>query len=129
MIDAYGLKHTTTSPYYPQSNGKIERWHQTLKIDINPKHLDSKEHAQEIVDAFVRHYNEVRLHSALGYITPKAMAEGRQATIYAERDAKLTAARAVRAWTTPNKKSPAPSPVFSPGSGITIRSLTNTPDS
>jgi transposase InsO family protein len=98
MIVAYGLAHTRTSPYYPQSNGKIERWHQTLKIDISEKHLDSKEHAQEIVTAFVKHYNEVRLHSALGYITPKDMAEGRQASIHAERDRKLEQARELRGW-------------------------------
>jgi transposase InsO family protein len=104
MITAYGLNHTTTSPYYPQSNGKIERWQQTCKLVIREKHLDSKEHAQEIVDAFVKHYNEVRLHSALGYITPKDMAGGRQAAIHAERDRKLAAARDKRGYVVAVKK-------------------------
>jgi transposase InsO family protein len=71
MITAYGLTATRTSPYYPQANGKLERWHRTLKIDIRPKHLNSKEHAQQIIDALVKHYNEVRLHSAIGYVTPR----------------------------------------------------------
>jgi putative transposase len=98
MIQAYGLTHTTTSPYYPQSNGKLERWHQTLKIDINAKHLNSVDHARRIIAAFVRHYNEERLHSAIGYVTPKDMAEGRQAAILAERDRRLNEARAQRGW-------------------------------
>ena len=104
MIATYGLSHSTTAVYYPQSNGKIERWHQTFKIVIRPKHLNSLEHAQEIVDAIVKHYNEVRLHSAIGYITPKDMLEGRQAAIHAERDRKLAAARQARGYVRAPKK-------------------------
>ena len=48
------------------------------------------------MDEFVTHYNTVRLHAAIGYVTPKDMLEGRQAEIHAERDRKLEAARKER---------------------------------
>ena len=52
--------------------------------------------AQRLIAQYVTVYNEQRLHSALGYITPQAMFEGRQALILAERDRKLEEARAAR---------------------------------
>ena len=48
------------------------------------------------VTAFVRHYNDARLHSAIGYITPTDRLAGRSAQIWATRDARLEAARAAR---------------------------------
>ncbi len=92
-----GMTHVKTSPYYPQSNGKLERWHQSLKREaIRPKTPLSLEDARRIVGEFVDYYNTVRLHRALGYITPKDKLEGRAAVICAERDRKLTAAREAR---------------------------------
>jgi transposase InsO family protein len=52
--------------------------------------------AQKIVADFVRYYNDERLHSAIGYVTPKDQLAGRAAMIHAARDAKLAAAREVR---------------------------------
>ena len=46
--------------------------------------------------SFVAHYNDVRLHSALGYVTPADKLAGLQGVIFAERDRKLEAARALR---------------------------------
>ena len=93
-----GMTHVRTSPYYPQSNGKIERYHRTLKEDcVRPKTPLSMEEAIRVVGEFVAEYNERRLHSALGYVTPKDMLEGRQAEIHATRDRKLEEARARRA--------------------------------
>jgi hypothetical protein len=98
FIRICGMTHVRTSPYYPQSNGKIERYHRTLKGDcIRPKVPLSKEAALHVVGEFVREYNEERLHSALGYVTPKDMLEGRQEAIHAARDRKLAEARARRA--------------------------------
>ena len=92
-----GMTHIRTSPYYPQSNGKIERYHRTLKSDcIRPMTPLTKEDAQRVVTGFVREYNETRLHSAIGYVTPADMLAGRQAAIHAERDRKLAEARAAR---------------------------------
>jgi transposase InsO family protein len=92
-----GMTHVKTSPYYPQSNGKVERWHQSLKREaIRPKTPLSLEDARRIVAEFVDYYNTVRLHSALGYVTPQDKLEGRAEAIFAERDRKLTAAREAR---------------------------------
>jgi transposase InsO family protein len=93
-IRVSGMTHVRTSPYYPQSNGKIERWHGTLKQDcIRPRTPLTLEDARRVVGEFIDHYNNVRLHSAIGYITPTAMLEGRLAAITAERTEKLDLAR------------------------------------
>jgi putative transposase len=94
FIRVSGMSHVRISPYYPQSNGKIERWHQTLKGDaLRPAQPATLEEAQHLVARFVDHYNRVRLHSALGYITPLAFMAGQAPAIWAERDHKLEAAR------------------------------------
>jgi putative transposase len=75
------MTHVRTSPYYPQSNGKIERWHKTLKGEcIRPGTPLSLEDARRLVEGYVEHYNNVRLNSAVGY----------------DRDRKLEAARKQR---------------------------------
>lgn len=74
--------------------GVIERWHRTLKGDcIRTETPLSLEDARRIVARYVEHYNTVRLHSAIGYVTPKVKLEGREALIFAERDRKLEQAR------------------------------------
>jgi putative transposase len=94
FIRITGMTHVKTSPYYPQSNGKIERWHKTLKGDcIRVKVPLSLDDARRIVFDYVEHYNNVRLHSAIGYITPKDKLDGRDPQIHAERDRKLAEAR------------------------------------
>ena len=97
FIRISGMTHVRTSPYYPQSNGKIERWHQSLKREcIRPKTpLDVKD-AKRLVGDFVEFYNTLSLHSAIGYITPKDKREGRENIIFAERDRKLAEAREKR---------------------------------
>ena len=94
FIRVAGLSHVRTSPYYPQSNGKIERWHRSLKSDClrpgTPLCLDD---ARRLVSNFVTHYNTVRLHSAIGYLTPADKLDGHAQTIFAARDQKLAAAR------------------------------------
>ena len=97
-IRATGMDHVRTSPYYPQSNGKIERWHKTLKQDVlRPRAPESLEEAQSLVAKFVEYYNGVRLHSALGYITPNDCLAGRGEAIWTARDRKLEDARRLRA--------------------------------
>jgi len=91
------MTHVRTSPYYPQSNGKIERWHGTIKREcIRPGTPLSLEDARRLVASYVDHYNNVRLHSALGYVTPKDKLHGREIAIFAARDRKLEAAREAR---------------------------------
>jgi putative transposase len=94
FIRVCGMTHVRTSPYYPQSNGKIERWHRTIKGDcIRPETPLCLEDARRIVARYVEQYNTVRLHSAIGYVTPKVKLEGREALIFAERGRKLEQAR------------------------------------
>jgi putative transposase len=97
FIRISGMTHVKTSPYYPQSNGKLERYHKTIKstcIRANtPLSLDD---CQRLVTDFVDRYNNTRLHSAIGYITPADKLHGRAETIQAQRDAKLAAARQAR---------------------------------
>lgn len=92
-----GMSHVRTSPYYPQSNGKIERWHKTLKSDaIRPSQPSSLDHSRSVIGKFVDHYNGVRLHSAIGYIAPNDFLAGRAKAIWADRDHKLDLARQQR---------------------------------
>ncbi len=97
-IRLVGMTHVRTSPYYPQSNGKIERWHKSLKSEsirmFPPGSLDE---ARQVVQRFVDHYNNRRLHSAVGYVTPADRLNGRHEAIWAARDVKLQAARVRRA--------------------------------
>jgi putative transposase len=94
FIRIAGMTHVKTSPYYPQSNGKMERWYKTLKGDcIRVQVPLSLDDARRIVADFVTHYNDVRLHSAIGYLTPNDRLHGRHQDIFAERDRKLVEAR------------------------------------
>src|ERR1700752_4202680 len=97
FIQVCGMTHVRTSPNYPQSNGKLERWHKTVKGEaIRPQTPLTLQEARRVVDQFVRYYNEVRLHSAIGYVTPKARLTGQDHQILAERQRKLALARKLR---------------------------------
>jgi transposase InsO family protein len=103
-----GLTHVRTSPYYPQSNGKIERWHKSLKTEaIRPRTPLDLDDARRVVTAYVDHYDTVRLHSAIGYVTPADKLAGRDRAIFAERDRKLNQARLARQA----RRNPASSPL------------------
>jgi transposase InsO family protein len=78
------MTHVRTSPFYPQSNDKIERWHKSLKGEcIRPGTPLSLDDARRLVRGY-------------GYITPKDMLGGRQQEIHAERDRKLEEVRKQR---------------------------------
>jgi group II intron reverse transcriptase/maturase len=92
-----GMTHVRTSPFYPQSNGKLERWHKSLKSEcIRPLTPLTLEDARHLIQTYVDRYNTVRLHSAIGYVAPQDMLAGRQAQIHADRDRKLEQARRQR---------------------------------
>jgi transposase InsO family protein len=98
-----GMTHVRTSPYYPQSNGKLERWHGSLKREcIRPNCPRDVEEAKRQIDRYVRHYNEVRLHSAIGYVTPADYLLGLAGEIHRERDRKLEEARLRRRAESPD---------------------------
>jgi len=94
FIRQSGMTHVRTSPFYPQSNGKLERYHRTFKEDcIRPGVPLSLEDARRISAEYIEHYNTVRLHSAIGYVAPADKLEGRDEEIFKERDRKLEEAR------------------------------------
>ena len=97
FIRICGMTHVRTAPYYPQSNGKIERWHKTLKsTTIRPAAPQDAAEARRLIGDFVEHYNNRRLHSAIGYVTPADKLAGREREIWALRDQRLEAAREQR---------------------------------
>ena len=94
FIRLAGMDHVRTAPYYPQSNGKIERYHKEIKQKcIRARTLESYEATVEAVSEFVNHYNNERLHAAIGYVTPKDKLEGRAKAVQELRDQRLDAAR------------------------------------
>jgi putative transposase len=94
FIRLCGMTHVRTSPYYPQSNGKLERFHGSIKGEcLRPGTPISLEDALRIVGRYVEHYNRVRLHSAIGYVAPADKLAGREEAIFAARDRKLAEAR------------------------------------
>jgi len=94
FIRVAGMTHVRTSPYYPQSNGKVERWHRSIKSEcIRPKTPLSLQEARRDVEQFVDHYNDTRLHSAVNYVAPRDALEGRTNAILADRERKLNRAR------------------------------------
>ncbi len=94
FIRLLGMTHVRTSPYYPQSNGKLERWHGTMKCEcIRPAAPASLAEARRLVAGYVENYNHVRLNSAIGYLTPADKLNGLAQIIFDERDRKLEAAR------------------------------------
>ena len=100
--------------FYTQSNGKLERWHHTLKVTtIRPNSPASLEEARRLVAAFVEYYNQRRLHSAIGFIAPADMLTDRGPAIWAARDQKLAAARARRRalWQSTPEKPPSQNPL------------------
>jgi putative transposase len=108
-----GMTHVRTSPYYPQSNGKIERFHGTIKSEcIRPQTPLSQEDARRVVGRYVQHYNDMRLHSAIGYVTPKDKLEHREKEIFARRDQRLQEAREKRRRNRASKSGPSESNAF-----------------
>jgi putative transposase len=80
-----GIRHILASPFHPQTNGKIERYHHTLKGEINQVPRDMPSELEEAIDNFVEYYNQRRYHEALGNVTPADVYYGRKEQILARR--------------------------------------------
>ncbi len=80
-----GIRHILAAPYHPQTNGKLERYHQTIKRDVNQVPYEKPSDLEEAIAAFVGYYNHKRYHMALGNVTPADVLNGRREQILQRR--------------------------------------------
>jgi putative transposase len=80
-----GIRHITASPFHPQTNGKIERYHRTIKGEINQVPHDMPSELKEAIRAFIDYYNYRRYHEGLGNVTPYDVYSGRHLEIIQRR--------------------------------------------
>ena len=85
-LDDNGMDHVRGAPYHPQTQGKIERWHQTLKNRILLENYFLPGDLTASIEAFVTHYNHQRYHESLNNLTPADVYFGRGQTILLERE-------------------------------------------
>lgn len=81
-----GMKHSRGAPYHPQTQGKIERWHQTLKNRILLENYFLPGDLKAQIKAFVDHYNHQRYHESLNNVTPADVYFGRDKAILKQRE-------------------------------------------
>ena len=80
-----GIKHILATPFHPQTNSKLERYHQTLKPDVNQLPYELPSDPEAAIVAFVSYYNYRRYHKALGNVTPSDVLMGRRENILRRR--------------------------------------------
>src|SRR5918999_1607482 len=85
-LAARGMEHIHGAPCHPQTQGKIERWHQTLKNRILLENYSLPGELEAQVAAFVDYYNNHRYHENIDNLTPADVYFGRGPTILAERE-------------------------------------------
>ena len=81
-----GMDHIRGAPSHPQTQGKIERWHQTLKNRVLLEHYFLPGDLKAQIAAFVEHYNHRRFHESLGNLTPADVSTGRGPAILLNRE-------------------------------------------
>ena len=84
-LEDKGMEHIRGAPYHPQTQGKIERWHQTLKNRILLENYFLPGDLEHQIEAFVGHYNHRRYHESLGNLTPADVYFGRDKAIIERR--------------------------------------------
>ena len=84
-LSMVGIKHILAAPFHPQTNGKLERYHQTLKRDVNQISYELPADLEAAIAAFVSYYNYRRYHKALGNVTPSDVLRGRREEILQRR--------------------------------------------
>ena len=80
-----GIRHILAAPFHPQTNGKLERYHQTLKRDVNQLPYEMPSDLEAAIVALVSYYNYRRYHKALGNVTPSDVLRGRREDILRRR--------------------------------------------
>ena len=79
------IRHIIAAPYHPQTNGKIERYHRTIKGDIGLLPYDMPGELEEAIRQFVEYYNYQRYHEGLGNVAPYDVYTGRHLEIIRKR--------------------------------------------
>ena len=85
-LDEQDMRHIRGAPYHPMTQGKIERWHLTLKNRILLENYYLPGELEARIDAFVAHYNHLRYHESIDNLTPADVYFGRGQTILLERE-------------------------------------------
>lgn len=80
-----GIHHILASPFHPQTNGKLERYHQSIKQEVNQLPYEMPADLAQAIAEFVDYYNYHRYHKALGNITPNDVLQGTRDSILAKR--------------------------------------------
>ena len=83
-VQVVGIRHILAPPFHPQTNGKLERYHRTLKDDVNQVPYEVVEDLEAAIRGFVGFYNDRRYHKALRDVTPADVLEGRREAILAQ---------------------------------------------
>lgn len=96
LVRRFAFKHIRIRWYHPESNGTVERFHRSTREALGDEALRNLGQAREVIAGWVRHYNEERLHAALGYLPPAEYYRGNPEARQAERHAKLEKARKER---------------------------------
>lgn len=81
-----GMKHTRGKPYHPQTQGKIERWHRSLKNRISLENYYLPGELENQIQQFIQYYNHERYHESLNNLTPADVYYGRSQAILDHRD-------------------------------------------
>lgn len=87
-LDEKGIHHILASPYHPQTNGKIERYHKSMKSVIKLSLYDCPSVLKAEIGKYVHYYNKHRYHESLGNVTPDDVYYGRRGSIIKARDEK-----------------------------------------
>ncbi len=80
-----GIRHILAAPFHPQTNGKLERYHQTIKREVNQVPYELPGQLERAIADFVEYYNFHRYHKALGNVTPSDVLHGRREQILQRR--------------------------------------------
>ena len=80
-LSLVGIRHIRVAPYHPQTNGKLDRYHQGIKQEVNQVSYEAPSNLEKAISGFVDYYNNRRYHKALGNVTPDDALHGRREEI------------------------------------------------
>ncbi len=84
-LSLVGIGHILAAPFHPQTNGKLERYHQSIKKEVNQLLYEAPGQLERAISDFVDYYNYRRYHKALGNVTPADVLYGRREQILQRR--------------------------------------------